>query len=209
MGGGSALVLRQIEDGVDLELHTRADRIDRDNGGWVVRATARAGRYAPLPRARAAATVDRLTQRGWEEHAQLHALLQALPDDIRRSNGLKNLLAGTVNAVAGVFFVIFAAFVFIRLIYLVLFLFGAAAAVFKDGGLNNQGMGADQPLFAELVEESHRDAEDSTASPDVFAENHDAVVALHLVPQGVVYGLDDVLLGHYDHPPSLVTSMSA
>jgi uncharacterized protein len=31
-----------------------------------------------------------------------------VPDDLRRSNALKNLLAGTVNAVAGVFFVIFA-----------------------------------------------------------------------------------------------------
>lgn len=38
----------------------------------------------------------------------LATLSVLVPDDIRRSNGLKNLLAGTVNAVAGVFFVIFA-----------------------------------------------------------------------------------------------------
>lgn len=38
----------------------------------------------------------------------LTMLAVLVPDDLRRSNALKNLLAGTVNAVAAVFFIVFA-----------------------------------------------------------------------------------------------------
>ena len=74
-----------------------------------------------------------------------------------------------------------------------------------DADAGDQGLvqrRVEDTLLTELVEESHRGAEDTAACTDVLAEHDDPVVAAHLFLQRVVDGGDQVLLGHH------TTSMS-
>ena len=68
-----------------------------------------------------------------------------------------------------------------------------------DGDPDDEGLGqrrVDDPLLAELLHEPLGDPEHAAARADVLAQDDDALVALHLVPEGVVDRGDDVLLGH-------------
>src|SRR4029077_10138446 len=58
------------------------------------------------------------------------------------------------------------------------------------------------PHLAEFLEEVGGHPEHAAPSPDVLSEDEDAVVGLHLLPQRVVDGLDEVLLGHGCSPGS-------
>jgi hypothetical protein len=80
---------------------------------------------------------------------------------------------------------------------------GHADADPHDHGLGQRRI--DHPHLAELLHEPGGDPEHATPRTDVLAEYQDAVVGLHLVPQGVVERVDHVLLAHR---PAPVTSLS-
>src|SRR5205823_9187789 len=67
-----------------------------------------------------------------------------------------------------------------------------------DAGLRKRRV--DHTLLAEFVQEFCSHSEHAAASPDVLSHDQHAVVGLHLLPQGVVNGLDHVLLGHDASP---------
>src|SRR3954464_2913816 len=54
----------------------------------------------------------------------------------------------------------------------------------------------DHAIFAELVKKLLRDAKDATYFADVLAEQHDAIIAAHLLTERVIDRLDHVHLGH-------------
>ena len=54
----------------------------------------------------------------------------------------------------------------------------------------------DAAVGAEAVAQAGGGAKDAAGAADVLAQDHHGVVALHLHVEGVVYGLDQRLLGH-------------
>src|SRR5207244_12029752 len=55
----------------------------------------------------------------------------------------------------------------------------------------------DHPLLAELLGEAFRDLERPTVAPHVFAQDEDALVALHLLPQPLAQRLEIGDFGHH------------
>ena len=80
-----------------------------------------------------------------------------------------------------------------------------------DRGADDAALGerrVDDAVVAELVPEALGDAEDAADLAHVLAEHDDAIVAPHLVAEGVVDRLDHVHLGHVAAPATAARAAS-